>query len=46
MWKEHHDSMEASKRDLQIQLEGASAYIGQLEEKFYESQKTQLEMLK
>ena len=27
-WKAHHDSMEQSKRDLQIQLEGASAYIG------------------
>ena len=38
--------MEASKNDLQIQLEGASAYIAQLEEKFYESQTTQLEMLK
>ena len=45
-WKAHHDSMEQSKRDLQIQLEGASAYISQLEEKFYESQKTQLGMLK
>ena len=45
-WKAHHDSMEASKRELQVQLEGASAYISQLEEKFYESQTTQLEMLK
>ena len=45
-WKAHHDSMEASKRELQVQLEGASAYINQLEEKFYESQTTQLEMLK
>ena len=38
--------MEASKRELQTQLEGASAYITQLEEKFYESQTVQLEMLK
>ena len=45
-WKAHHDSMEASKRELQIQLEGASTYITQLEEKYYESQTTQLEMLK
>ena len=44
--KAHHDSMEASKAELQEQLEGASAYIGQLEEKFYESQTQQLEMLK
>jgi len=26
-WKAHHDSMEASKKDLQVQLEGASSYI-------------------
>ena len=39
-WKAHHDSMEQSKCELQEQLEGASAYIGQLEEKFYESQET------
>ena len=45
-WKAHHDSMEASKRELQVQLEGASTYITQLEEKYYESQTTQLEMLK
>ena len=45
-WKAHHDSMEAAKHDLQVQLEGASQYINQLEEKFYESQTTQLEMLK
>ena len=45
-WKAHHDSMEQSKRELQTQLEGASQYIMQLEEKFYESQTTQLEMLK
>lgn len=38
LWKAHHDSMEASKRDLQVQLEGASSYITQLEEKYYESQ--------
>ena len=38
--------MEASKQELQEQLEGASAYITQLEEKFFESQTTQLEMLK
>jgi len=36
-WKAHHDSMQTSKQDLQEQLEGASAYINQLEEKFYES---------
>lgn len=46
LWKAHHDSMEHSKQELQEQLEGASAYIGQLEEKFYESQHTQLELLK
>ena len=46
MWKEHHDRMQESKAELQSQLEGASAYINQLEEKFYESQTTQLEMLK
>ena len=45
-WKAHHDSMEASKRELQVQLEGASTYITQLEEKYYESQQTQLDMLK
>ena len=45
-WMAHHDSMENSKRELQEQLEGASAYIAQLENKFYESQTTQLEMLK
>ena len=45
-WKAHHDSMEMSKQELQNQLESASAYISQLEEKFYESQTTQLEMLK
>jgi len=38
--------MEAAKQELQEQLEGASTYISQLEEKFYESQTTQLEMLK
>ena len=27
LWKEHHDSMEDSKRELQNQLEAASAYI-------------------
>ena len=26
-WKANHDRMEQSKRELQIQLEGASAYI-------------------
>ena len=31
---------------MQEQLEGASTYIHQLEDKFYESQATQLEMLK
>ena len=40
MMKAHKDSMEASKAELQDQLEGASAYINQLEEKFYESQTT------
>ena len=46
LWKQHHDNMEVAKQELQEQLEGASAYINQLEEKFYESQTTQLEMLK
>ena len=46
LWKEHHDSMEDSKRELQNQLEAASAYIQQLEDKYYESQTVQLEMLK
>ena len=46
LWKGHHDSMENSKRELQEQLEGASAYINELEGKFYESQTVQLEMLK
>ena len=45
-WQAHHESMDKSKGELQDQLEGASAYIGQLEDKFYESQETQLEMLK
>lgn len=38
--------MENSKQEIQEQLEGAAAYIGQLEEKYYESQQTQLDMLK
>ena len=38
--------MELSKEELQDQIENASAYIAQLEEKYYESQQTQLEMLK
>ena len=38
--------MEAAKGDLQEQLESASSYIVQLEEKFYNSQTTQLDMLK
>ena len=40
LWKAHHDSMEASKQELQENPEGASAYINQLEDKFYESQTT------
>ena len=46
LWKSHHENMQEAKQELQQQLEGASAYINQLEEKFYESQTTQLEMLK
>ena len=38
--------MEGAKGELQDQLESASSYIVQLEEKFYNSQQTQLEMLK
>ena len=38
--------MEKAKRELQEALEGASEYISQLEAQFYESQTTQLEMLK
>ena len=38
--------MEAAKGELQEQLESASSYIVQLEEKFYNSQTTQLDMLK
>ena len=45
-WKAHHDTMEMNKGELQEQLESASAYIVQLEEKFYNSQTTQLDMLK
>ena len=44
-WKEHHDSMEKSKEELQGQLNSACEYIGQLEEKYYESQQKQLDIL-
>lgn len=46
MWRKHHDSMELAKQEIQNQLTGASDYIVQLEAKYYESQTTQLEMLK
>ena len=46
MTKQHHDAMESAKGELQDQLESASSYIVQLEEKFYNSQQTQLDMLK
>ena len=46
MTRQHHDAMEAAKGELQEQLESASSYIVQLEEKFYNSQTTQLDMLK
>ena len=38
--------MEKSKAELQEHLEGASSYIQQLEERYYESKQEQLEMLK
>ena len=38
--------MERAKQELQESLEGASDYIASLEAQFYESQTTQLEMLK
>ena len=46
MTQQHHDAMESAKGELQDQLESASSYIVQLEEKFYNSQQTQLDMLK
>lgn len=46
MKTQHHDALEAAKGELQEQLESASSYIVQLEEKFYNSQTTQLDMLK
>ena len=38
--------MEAAKQELQVQLQGASEYILQLESKYYETNQEQLEMLK
>ena len=46
LWISHHDSMEAAKQELQVQLQGASEYILQLESKYYETNQEQLEMLK
>ena len=43
---QHHAALESAKGELQDQLESASSYIVQLEEKFYNSQTTQLDMLK
>lgn len=38
--------MDLAKQKLQVELENASAYILELEEKFYKSQQTALELLK
>lgn len=44
--REHEAQMDRAKQMLQAELENASAYIIDLENKFYKSQQTSLELLK
>ena len=44
--REHEAQMDKAKQRLQSELENASAYIIELENKFYKSQQTSLELLK
>lgn len=46
MAREHAAVLDDAKNKLQIELENASSYIIELEEKFYKSQQTSLELLK
>ena len=46
MCREHGAQLDEAKGKLQVELENASSYIIELEEKFYKSQKTSLELLK
>jgi len=46
MVKEHNAQIDAAKVELQKELETASEYIVELEAKFYESQRTSLDLLK
>ena len=46
MAREHAAVLDDAKNKLQIELENASSYIIELEEKFYRSQQTSLELLK
>jgi chromosome segregation ATPase len=46
MAREHAAMLDDAKNKLQIELENASSYIIELEEKFYKSQQTSLELLK
>ena len=44
--REHEVKLEEAKERMQVELENASSYIIELEEKFYKSQQTSLELLK
>jgi len=44
--REHEVELDLAKSKLQRELENASAYIIELEEKYYKSQQTSLELLK
>lgn len=46
MARDYISSLEAQKDELQQELTTASAYIIELEEKYYKAQKTSLELLK
>ena len=46
MWRQRHDEMDVQKKELLVQIDGAGQYILQLEAKYLESSKDQLEMLK
>ncbi len=46
MAREHEAQMDGAKQELQGELQTASAYISELEEKFYKAQRTSLELLK
>ena len=46
LWINRHNDMEQQKQDITVQLQGASEYIFQLENKCYEVNQEQLEMLK